>query len=213
MADRYERIMNDLTDGMPWREVARKYHTNVKTIEVYDYVRRGIAPNKGYTGFETAVVPEHCSLSVPELYREGYTVNVIAHHKRMSNAHVMYVLKREGIMKFNPPPEDKQIEIRRLYEAGNTVNGISELLHIDYYVVLLLIDKWGIKRNTLHEIAEDQWARIIRDYEAGKKLSDIAKNHSTSPKRISVELKARGVHILTRSECSKLKAKKKGAKL
>ena len=215
MTGRYARIMADLEDGIDFKTIAKKYGTDKATINVY---------NKARTHTLTVYIPPaplqeprpEAELPIVDLYRAGHDIEEIARMKHINVQAVSWELEvarvtKRGTWTVHIPTDDEVDQIVALYSAGESARLIARRFRMSEFRVRKYLELRNVQAplKGIYALTEADWLDIARMYGEGMTLSQIGAYYHVAAETLSERLKQRGVHILTRSEVTKKRRRRR----
>ena len=211
---RYDMIMADLDAGMDHKAVAKKYGADRKTVKVYDLARTNSLPV--YLPPPPPKPRPEAELPIVDLYRAGHDIEEIA---RMKHIHVQAVswelevarVTKRGTWTVHVPTEAEVDQIVALYSAGESARLIARRFRMSEFRVRKYLELRNVQAplKGIYALTEADWLDIARMYSEGMTLSQIGAYYHVDAETLSERLKQRGVHILTRSEVTKKRRRRR----
>lgn len=211
---RYDMIMADLDAGMDHKAVAKKYGADRKTVKVYDLARTNSLPV--YLPPPPPKPRPEAELPIVDLYRAGHDIETIARMKHINVQAVSWELEVAGVTKrgtwtVHVPTEAEVDQIVALYSAGESARLIARRFRMSEFRVRKYLELRNVQAplKGIYALTEADWLNIARMYGEGMTLSQIGAYYHVAAETLSERLKQRGVHILTRSEVTKKRHRKR----
>lgn len=203
-SEQEDKIIEEYENGISSVDIAKKYKVSATTvlnvIKSKGVPIRKSGPQQGKDvdtyNFKRKVAKDDHE-AIAEKYQQGESTPKLAKEFGVSRERICKILDSMGVDRRSKKINPEEIKrILDLYQIGHSIKVISEKTDRSQSTIVSILSSKGIKIERgrgVRKIKKEDYAELIKRYQKGDKLKDIAKTYGVKAPTIGHILKTLGI--------------------